>query len=78
MVAIETIIKVLGHVNIFLDIATNDSFKVENEGDSVDSKTNNNRAANAVKAKVINGHAEQEATTKDDVALPPTANYSEI
>ncbi|GAN01419.1 hypothetical protein MAM1_0007c00852 [Mucor ambiguus] len=36
------------------------SFKDENEGDAVDSKANNNGTANAVDAKVINGHAEQE------------------
>ncbi|GAN09371.1 hypothetical protein MAM1_0263d08897 [Mucor ambiguus] len=59
--AIETTIKVLGHANILLDIATNDSFKDENEGDAADSKTNSNGAANEVEAKVINGHAEQEA-----------------
>ncbi|GAN05572.1 hypothetical protein MAM1_0095c05043 [Mucor ambiguus] len=33
----------------------------ENEGDAVDSKANNNGTANIVDAKVINGHAEQEA-----------------
>ncbi|GAN07685.1 hypothetical protein MAM1_0172d07187, partial [Mucor ambiguus] len=60
-VAIVTTIKVLGHANVLLDIATNDSFKDENEGDAVDSKANNNGIANAVEAKVINGHAEQEA-----------------
>ncbi|GAN02554.1 hypothetical protein MAM1_0024d01998 [Mucor ambiguus] len=60
-VAIETTIKVLGHANILLDIATNNSFKDENEGDAVDSKANKNGPANAVEAKDINGHAEQEA-----------------
>ncbi|GAN11603.1 hypothetical protein MAM1_0740c11177 [Mucor ambiguus] len=59
--AIETTIKVIGHANILLDIATNDSFKDENEGDAIDSKANNNGTANTVEAKVINGHAEQEA-----------------
>ncbi|GAN03689.1 hypothetical protein MAM1_0046d03144 [Mucor ambiguus] len=59
---IETTIKVLGHVNILLNLATNDSLKDENEGGAVDSnKANNNGTANAVEAKVINGHAEQEA-----------------
>ncbi|GAN05697.1 hypothetical protein MAM1_0099c05171 [Mucor ambiguus] len=61
MVAIETTIKVLSHANVLLDIATNDFFKDENEGDSIDSKANNNGTANAAEAKVINGHAEQEA-----------------
>ncbi|GAN06702.1 hypothetical protein MAM1_0133c06190 [Mucor ambiguus] len=70
--------KVLGHANILLDIATNDSFKDENEGDAVDSKANNNGTANTVEAKVINGHAEQETTTKDDVALPINAKHSEF
>ncbi|GAN03933.1 hypothetical protein MAM1_0051c03389 [Mucor ambiguus] len=42
-----------------LDIAINGSFKNENEGGAVDSKANNNGTANAVEAKVINGHAEQ-------------------
>ncbi|GAN03017.1 hypothetical protein MAM1_0032d02467 [Mucor ambiguus] len=60
-VPIEITIKVLGHANILLDIATNNSFKDENEGDAVDSKANNNGTANAVEAKVINGHAEQGA-----------------
>ncbi|GAN01309.1 hypothetical protein MAM1_0006c00742 [Mucor ambiguus] len=60
-VAIETTIKALGHANILLDFATNDSFKDENEGDAVDSEANSNGAANAVEAKVINGHVEKEA-----------------
>ncbi|GAN04852.1 hypothetical protein MAM1_0075c04317 [Mucor ambiguus] len=60
-VAIETTIKVLDHANILLDIATDDSFKEENEGGAVDSKANNNGTTNAVEAKVINDHAEQEA-----------------
>ncbi|GAN03545.1 hypothetical protein MAM1_0043c03000, partial [Mucor ambiguus] len=77
-IAIKTTIKVLSHANILLAIATNDSFKDKNEGDTVDSKVNNNGTANAVEAKVINGHAEQEATTKDNVALPLTAKYSEF
>ncbi|GAN07300.1 hypothetical protein MAM1_0156c06796 [Mucor ambiguus] len=50
------------------NIATNGSFKVENEGDAVDSKANNNGNANAVEAKVINGQAEQEAI--DQMMLP--------
>ncbi|GAN03841.1 hypothetical protein MAM1_0049d03296 [Mucor ambiguus] len=63
MVTIETAIKVLGHVNILLEIATNDSFKDGSEGEAVnDSKANNNGTANAaVEAKVINDHAEQKA-----------------
>ncbi|GAN04628.1 hypothetical protein MAM1_0069d04089 [Mucor ambiguus] len=75
MVAIETTIKVIGHANILLDIATNDSFKDKNEGDTVDSNANDNSTANAVEATtvIISGHAEQEAT--DDIALPPTAKY---
>ncbi|GAN05037.1 hypothetical protein MAM1_0080c04506 [Mucor ambiguus] len=68
MITIETKIKVLGHANISLDIATNNSFKDENEGDAVDSKANNNGTANTVEAKVINGHAEQEAM--DQMMLP--------
>ncbi|GAN08327.1 hypothetical protein MAM1_0199d07836 [Mucor ambiguus] len=78
MLAIETTINVLRHVNIPLNIATNVSFENENEGDAADSRVvdNNNDTNNAVKAKVINGHTEQEAT--DDVALPPAAKYSEI
>ncbi|GAN11207.1 hypothetical protein MAM1_0505d10766 [Mucor ambiguus] len=67
-VAIETTIKVLGHANILLDIATNDSLKDENEGDAVDIKANNNGTANEVEAKVINGYAEQEAI--DQMMLP--------
>ncbi|GAN00687.1 hypothetical protein MAM1_0001c00109 [Mucor ambiguus] len=67
-VAIEATIKVLGHANILLDIATNDSFRDENEGDAVDSKANNNGIADAVEAKVTNGHAEQEAI--DQMMLP--------
>ncbi|GAN04615.1 hypothetical protein MAM1_0069d04076 [Mucor ambiguus] len=61
-----------------LKIATNVSFEDEDEGDAVDSKADDNSAANAGKYKVINnGHAKQEAT--DDVALlPPAAKYSEI
>ncbi|GAN05813.1 hypothetical protein MAM1_0102d05289 [Mucor ambiguus] len=61
-----------------LNIATNISFEDENEDDVVDSKSNDNdTTANSVEAnKGINGYAEQEAT--DDVALPPTTNYSEI
>ncbi|GAN01132.1 hypothetical protein MAM1_0005c00563 [Mucor ambiguus] len=60
-----------------LNIATNVSFKDENEGDVVDSKADGNGSTtDAVKAKVINDYTKQEAT--DDVALPPPANYSEI
>ncbi|GAN01373.1 hypothetical protein MAM1_0007d00806 [Mucor ambiguus] len=33
----------------------------ENKGDAVDSKANNNGTSDAVEAKAINGHAEQEA-----------------
>ncbi|GAN09103.1 hypothetical protein MAM1_0244c08625 [Mucor ambiguus] len=50
-----------------LNIATNVSFKDKNEGDAIDSKVNDNGTANAVEAKVINGHTEQEA--KDDGCL---------
>ncbi|GAN00966.1 hypothetical protein MAM1_0003d00394 [Mucor ambiguus] len=60
-VAIETTIKVLDHANILLNLATNDSYEDENEGVAVESKANNNGAANAVEAKVINRHAEQKA-----------------
>ncbi|GAN09798.1 hypothetical protein MAM1_0292c09331 [Mucor ambiguus] len=67
-VSIETTIKVLDHANVLLDIATNDSFKGENEGGVVDSKPNNNDTANAVEAKAIYGHAEQEAV--DQMMLP--------
>ncbi|GAN03553.1 hypothetical protein MAM1_0043d03008 [Mucor ambiguus] len=78
-VAIETAIKVLDHANILLDIATNDSFKDENGGVTVDSKANDNSTANAVEEAttvIISSHDEQEAT--DDVALPPAAKYSQI
>ncbi|GAN01169.1 hypothetical protein MAM1_0005d00600 [Mucor ambiguus] len=74
MEAVETTIKVLGHVNMPLSIAaTNFSFEDENEDDAVNhSKSDNNGGpANAVEAKVVNGHAEQEAM--NDVALPSTA-----
>ncbi|GAN04287.1 hypothetical protein MAM1_0059c03747 [Mucor ambiguus] len=59
-------------------VATNVFFENENEGNAVDSRVvdNSNGTASAVEAKVINGHAKQETT--DDVALPPTAKYSEI
>ncbi|GAN11271.1 hypothetical protein MAM1_0521c10830 [Mucor ambiguus] len=59
-------------------MATNDPFKDKNEGDTVDSKANDNGTANAIEATavIISGHAEQEAT--DDVSLPPTAKYSKI
>ncbi|GAN03695.1 hypothetical protein MAM1_0046c03150 [Mucor ambiguus] len=68
-------IKVCGHVNIPLNIATNVSFEDENEGDIVDIKADDNSAADAGESKVINnGHAMQEAT--DNVTLPPTAKYN--
>ncbi|GAN02505.1 hypothetical protein MAM1_0023c01949 [Mucor ambiguus] len=54
--------------NTSLQIATNDFFEDENEGDAVDSKAINNGTGNAVEAKVINGHAEQEAI--DQMMLP--------
>ncbi|GAN02480.1 hypothetical protein MAM1_0023d01924 [Mucor ambiguus] len=55
----------------------NVSFAAENEGDAADSKGDDDGAANAVEYKVINNnHAKPEAT--DDVALSPTAKYSEI
>ncbi|GAN11680.1 hypothetical protein MAM1_0808c11261 [Mucor ambiguus] len=46
------------------NIATSVSFEDENEGDATDSKAygNGGTANNAVEAKVINGHAGQEAT----------------
>ncbi|GAN02736.1 hypothetical protein MAM1_0027c02183 [Mucor ambiguus] len=61
-----------------LNITTNVSFKDENEGgDSVDSKADKIRStANAVKAKVINGYAKQEAI--NDAALTPTVKHSRI
>ncbi|GAN07525.1 hypothetical protein MAM1_0165d07024 [Mucor ambiguus] len=61
-------IKVLGHVNMPFNIATNDFFENENEGDAVESRVvdNNSGTANAAEAKALNGHAEQE--TADDVA----------
>ncbi|GAN08691.1 hypothetical protein MAM1_0218d08206 [Mucor ambiguus] len=61
-------IMLLGHANILLDIATNDSFKDEKEGDTADIKADNNDTANAVEVKVINGHAQQEAI--DQMMLP--------
>ncbi|GAN11901.1 hypothetical protein MAM1_1231c11525, partial [Mucor ambiguus] len=76
-VAVETTIKVLGYVNMPFNIATNVFFENENENDVFDSKDDGNGTANAVEAKVMNGHAEQETVT-DNFALPPTANYSEI
>ncbi|GAN04012.1 hypothetical protein MAM1_0053d03468 [Mucor ambiguus] len=45
------------------NIATNSSFEDENEGDAVDSKTNENGTANAVEATTViisSVHAEQE------------------
>ncbi|GAN05313.1 hypothetical protein MAM1_0087d04783 [Mucor ambiguus] len=59
-VAIDTTIKVLGHVNMRLDIATNVCFEDENEADAIESKADDNGTADAVEANVINGHAEQE------------------
>ncbi|GAN10076.1 hypothetical protein MAM1_0318d09611 [Mucor ambiguus] len=57
--------------------ATNVSLEDENEGDAVGSKADDNGdTANAVEAKVTNGHVEQETT--DDAALPSIAKYSEI
>ncbi|GAN00818.1 hypothetical protein MAM1_0002c00242 [Mucor ambiguus] len=59
------------------DVVINVSFEDENEGDAVDSKADDYGAANAVESKVIiNNHAKQEAT--DDVAVSPSAKYSEI
>ncbi|GAN06509.1 beige/BEACH domain-containing protein [Mucor ambiguus] len=76
---IETTIRVLGHVNMPLNIAaTNVSFEDKNESDAVNSSRNNdNETFNSVEAIVFNGYAKQEATT-DDIALPPTAKYSKI
>ncbi|GAN06305.1 hypothetical protein MAM1_0119d05785 [Mucor ambiguus] len=51
-----------------LNIATDVSFEDENEGDAVDSRVHDNGTANAVEAKVINGHAKQEAI--DPMMLP--------
>ncbi|GAN09097.1 hypothetical protein MAM1_0243d08619 [Mucor ambiguus] len=67
-VAIKTTIKILGHVNMPLNIATNVSFEDKNEGGAVESKADDNSIANAVEAKVINGHAEQEVI--DQMMLP--------
>ncbi|GAN11673.1 hypothetical protein MAM1_0801d11254 [Mucor ambiguus] len=61
---VKRVIKVLGHVNIPLKIATNVSFKNENKG------------GDAVNTEVINDHAKQKAT--DNAALPPIAKYSHI
>ncbi|GAN10381.1 hypothetical protein MAM1_0349c09921 [Mucor ambiguus] len=70
-VVIETTIKVLEHVNIPLNIATNVSFKDENESDK-------GSTANAVEAnKAINDHLAKQQSV-DDVALPLNAKYSEI
>ncbi|GAN06805.1 hypothetical protein MAM1_0136d06295 [Mucor ambiguus] len=61
-----------------LKIAANVSFEGKNEVDAIDSKANDNGTVDAVESKVIDvSHAEQEAT-EDDVALPPTAKYSEV
>ncbi|GAN05622.1 hypothetical protein MAM1_0097c05094 [Mucor ambiguus] len=58
--------------------STNASFENENEGDAVDSRVvdNNNGTANTVEANLLKGYVEQETT--DDVAVHPTAKYSEI
>ncbi|GAN11687.1 hypothetical protein MAM1_0812c11268 [Mucor ambiguus] len=80
MVTVKTAIKALSHVNMPLRTTTNASFFVEdeNEGsDAVDNKVDiNSSTANAVKAKVINGHTEQKTT--DDVSLPPLAKFGYI
>ncbi|GAN02287.1 hypothetical protein MAM1_0020d01730 [Mucor ambiguus] len=55
-------------VNMILNIAADVSFEVENEADAVDSRVDDNGIANAVKAKVIDGHAKQEAI--DQMMLP--------
>ncbi|GAN05310.1 conserved hypothetical protein [Mucor ambiguus] len=75
-VAFDTTIKVLGHVNMLLDIATNIFFEDENEADAVESKADDNGTANPVEANVISDHAKQEAT--DDVVLLLAARYSKI
>ncbi|GAN01782.1 hypothetical protein MAM1_0012c01217 [Mucor ambiguus] len=65
-----------------LDDSVNSSDRTNNKCTlpcaAVDSRVvnNNNGTSISAKDKVINGHAEQEAT--NDVALPPTAKYSEI
>ncbi|GAN09376.1 hypothetical protein MAM1_0263c08902 [Mucor ambiguus] len=46
-----------------LNIVTNVFFEDESEGDAVDSKADDNGTADAVEAKVVNGHTEQEPTT---------------
>ncbi|GAN03911.1 hypothetical protein MAM1_0051c03367 [Mucor ambiguus] len=50
------------------NVNNRDNNKNENEGDAVDSEANNNGIANAVEAKVINRHTEQEAI--DQMMLP--------
>ncbi|GAN04680.1 hypothetical protein MAM1_0070c04143 [Mucor ambiguus] len=55
-------------VNMTLNIATDVSFEDENEDYAVDSTVDDNGTANAVEAKVIYGHAEQEAI--DQMMLP--------
>ncbi|GAN03036.1 hypothetical protein MAM1_0032d02486 [Mucor ambiguus] len=75
MVAFRTTIELLGHhVNIImsLNIATDISSEDKNGSNAVGSKVDDNGTANAVEAKAIYGHVEQEATTVD-IALPPTA-----
>ncbi|GAN03407.1 hypothetical protein MAM1_0040d02860 [Mucor ambiguus] len=47
---------------------TDVSFEDENEADAVDSRVDDNSTANTVEAKVINGHAEQDAI--DQMMLP--------
>ncbi|GAN00847.1 hypothetical protein MAM1_0002d00271 [Mucor ambiguus] len=59
-----------------LSIVTNVSLEDTNEDDAVDSKVDDNGTANAIEAKVINGHVEQELT--DDVALPQLQNTAKF
>jgi hypothetical protein len=59
-VPIETLRKECGHVNKPFNIATSVSFEYEHKRDAVDIMSNSNGTANAVEAKVINGHVEQE------------------
>ncbi|GAN09979.1 hypothetical protein MAM1_0308c09512 [Mucor ambiguus] len=76
-VAIETTIKLLGHVNMPFNFATNVSLEDKNECDAVDSKADDsNSTANVVEGKVINCHAKQEAT--DDDALLQLQNTAKF
>ncbi|GAN11234.1 hypothetical protein MAM1_0511c10793 [Mucor ambiguus] len=78
-VPIETIIKEWGHdVNILLNIATNVSFEDEDEGDTIDIKADDNGTANAVEAKVVNGHAEQEAIGQMMLLYPQLQNTAKL